>query len=259
MVDIKSSYHGIDTVRFRALTGYVMLRCPITGEHNPHIELGEDQAPMKFWRYHQDAPVFELSAYVFYDQAPGYLAPVSFLLELQDLYAAEFMRVDLAAHLDLNVTMEALSYLRWHGRRSLQKKRDPWAFWPSEKKTLKFYDKNKQHAQNKTSKQLYPAASSVPLRFEIELRGKEEREAMINSRGFNYQRWQSDLDHFLRQLQPLDIQGLSDLHCRVILLHLTGNLDSSKLTHRGKKALKELDQCGLLREFFSRLASSTDA
>jgi len=229
---------GIDTVRFVAnLPNYELIENPVTGELVPQIR-GIDSV-----RLSPDGnPIFEFSAYKYYNQKAGFLAPPTFLSEIYDFYGADYIRIDVSAQMEMIASMEKLSYLRWYGRRSLQKKSQPWAFWPSEKKTVKFYNKVDDLIGKK--KPVPDNIRALPLRFEVEYRNPDVKR-IFKDGVFDVSMFQRDFDHLYHQLPKFDKKPLTRMHYTVLGMFQANQLEL--LNWKQKKALEQLDSWGYLK------------
>lgn len=211
---------GVDTVRFIAMYGFDVEENPETGEiiysinqhhhHKLHLVDGE---------YY---PVFEFSYHAFYGLHGSVLGDQRFLIDLYDLYGARYKRLDLAIQLPEVASMLLLSYLRYYGRRSLQKKREPWAYWPGREKTIKFYDKQKQQ-KNEEERILY---NEYPIRFEIEYRSRSISK-VFDSSGFRLDTasFVKDFLHFYNQIEKVEslfMSGLEKKHYKAVQLFNEG-------------------------------------
>lgn len=259
-------YVGIDTVRFRVNIPDLL----IIDDNEMELPTGRIISPAGYVFEHsrivEAQYIFEFSAHAYYGWSDCSLADVSFLHELERDYGAQFLRIDLAGQVRDNKspTLERLSYCRYYGRRSLQKKKEPWAYWPSQKKTVKFYDKAKEQVKKNglmgSSESIYARALSSPessvldpsilgckLRFEIEYRGESGAIPQVyQSHVLDYSSFFNTFDHIVSQCQhqqePLI---LTRAHYAVIGM-LSCNVPIS--SYRDRKLLPDLERLGLLND-----------
>lgn len=226
---------GVDTVRFVAKDGYDIEENPQTGELTFYIGRFAHQKLI------DGDPVFEFSYHAFKEAPLLALGDNIFLLDIIDTYAARFLRIDLSMQIVPPASMLMLSYLRYYGRRSLQKKREPWAYWPGREKCLKFYDKRKE-VLKKDEKWL---GGDQTMRFEVEYRGRAVNK-IFNGLTLNYDLFMADYHHLasqIPQLSGLILGGLQRRHVKAVEKLTKGE----KLNWKQKRALGEIDvlQSGL--------------
>jgi len=221
--DITQHLHqiGVDTVRFVSLYGHDVEENPETGEVVYSINNHYHQK----LHLHSDGnyyPVFEFSYHSFYGLSGSLLGDQRFLIDMYDLYGAQFKRIDLALQIPQIAPMLLLSYLRYFGRRSLQKKREPWAYWPGREKTIKFYDKQKQQ-ETEEERQVYKYA---PIRFEIEYRSRSVGRVFNSAElSLNTDHFVKDFLHFYNQIEKVEglfNNGLQKRHYHAIKLFNEG-------------------------------------
>lgn len=255
------SYFGIDTVRFRATFPDNI----IIDDHNAECPIGRIISPAGVMfenvRLVEGYYVFEFSAHAFYNWKDGGLIdPQVFYDLLVSLYGAEFLRIDLAAQIkdEFSASIDRLSYCRYFTRRSLQKKREPWAYWPSQSKTIKFYDKVLEYVRkNKIIGNADLIYVSNPdrlpewlvgarTRFEVEYRSRAINQ--IFSGGiFASASFVSTYLHIQEQtLKNVTKEGLTRSHYAVLGMI---SLDIPVVTQRDKKLIPDLDRLGLLGDF----------
>lgn len=250
--DNSGSLNGIDTVRFIAYDGFTFEQDPFTGSIDA-VLYGPKGDRFKHKKLRDGFPVFEFSAYRWYAWPPGTLASHLFLQDLWRLcstpeHAIHFLRIDFAAQLEMFATIDTLSYLRWYGRRSLQKKRKSWAFWPGQVKTVKFYDKIQDLVVKGNS--VPDSIQKYPLRFELELRNPAISKYFPIDKGFypNYDLILRDFHHLFDQIQPLDASCLDRQDYQILGRFYAGHLDLKTLNWKQKKSLKKLEGLGFFNE-----------
>lgn len=243
--------HGIDTVRFIAYGGFVFEEDPFTGAIDA-VLYGPKGDRFKHRKLREGFPIFEFSAYRWYSWPPGTLASQGFLLDLWRLCSVpekqiHLMRVDFAAQLEMFATIDTLSYLRWYGRRSLQKKRKSWAFWPGQVKTVKFYDKIDDLIAKGNS--VPDLIAEYPLRFELELRNPAISKYFPVDQGYypNYDLILRDFHHLYDQIRPVG-PSLERQDYQVLGRFYAGHLDLKTLNWKQKKSLKKLESMGFFDE-----------
>lgn len=213
------THTGVDTVRFIAITGYDVEENPESGEI--HYKIGNFyHKKLHLYVDGTYKPVFEFSYHAYYGLHLSELGHADYLTFLVDQYGAIFKRIDLAIQLPAFATINFLSYLLYFGRRSLQKKRDPWAYWPGREKTIKFYDKQKQ--QKSVEDQIL--FNEYPIRFEIEYRSRSVNR-IWHDFTLNLDPFINDFLHFYNQFDKLDSffkNGLEKKHYKAVKLYREG-------------------------------------
>jgi len=211
---------GVDTVRFVSMYGHDVEENPETGEITYSInQFHHQKLHLVDGEYY---PVFEFSYHNFYGLHGSVLGGQRFLIDLYDLYGAQFKRIDLAIQLPVIAPMVLLSYLRYFGRRALQKKREPWAYWPGREKTIKFYDKQKQQ-KNEEERILY---NDYPIRFEIEYRSRSVLRVFKSAQfHLDTSYFVKDFLHFYNQIEKVELlfnKGLDKKHYKAVKLFNEG-------------------------------------
>lgn len=243
---------GVDTFRFTAIPdGW----CAQSGKYFINTPTGGELFAIKIYgAVASDLPdlyTFEVSAKRFFENPAKswlYLAQFEDVVDVWASRSGHCLRLDYVCDMSVFDSMLTLSHCTWYGRRSLQKKRQPWAFWPSKDKTVKFYNKRDEFLASKAADHgfTFPEQSEV-LRFEVCFRNSPLRKVM---QGFLIEQFANSFLHIFKQIvvskQIFSEKGIPVGVLKIVTAVNLGVFDCSKASQREKVNYNLAVRFGLL-------------